>query len=194
MTTYKELLLWLPIILVAIPFLIFLVPQYLGLNAYIVESGSMAPGMPTGSVIYTTSPVDTSNLKEGDVIVFTPNQSRISEKRVTHRIVDIKEGNYTLLFKTQGDANEEPDPGWTPSYNIEGKRVFSLPYLGTIIETSQRPLLLIFFVTIPSIILLREELKKLLDRIEEGGKQGSLKDYVMMNQFISGHLIQHRLF
>lgn len=163
--------LWLPIVIIATPYLLFILPQYLGVEAYIVESGSMAPEMPTGSVIYMED-VSPSEVRVGDVVLFTPNQSRLDAERVTHRVVDIREGNYTLLFKTKGDANPSADPGWTPAYNLEGERAFSIPHLGYLIKASRSPLFILVFVLIPSIFLMKGEIEKLLDNLssDKGGR------------------------
>lgn len=166
----KNLFLWLPIIIIATPYLLFIVPQYLGVDAYIVESGSMAPKMPTGSVVYMNG-IAASDVKVGDVILFTPNQSRLDAERVTHRVVDIREGNYTLLFKTKGDANPSADPGWTPAYNLKGKRAFSIPYLGYLLKASRSPLFILVFVLVPSIFLMKGEIEKIVDNLS-GDEEG----------------------
>jgi len=162
----KNLFLWLPIVLIATPYLLFIVPQYLGLEAYIVESGSMAPEMPTGSVIYMQE-IPADRIKTGDVIVFTPNDSRLDAERVTHRVTDTREGNYTVEFKTKGDANPSPDPGWTPSYKIEGKRAFSIPHLGYLIKASRSPLFITAFIILPSILLMKGQIETLLDQLKD---------------------------
>lgn len=168
--TKKSFFLWLPIVLIATPYLLFLVPQYLGLEAYIVESGSMAPEMPTGSVIYMQeAPAD--EIETGDVIVFKPNDSRLDAERVTHRVVEIREGNYTPEFKTKGDANPSADPGWTPSYNIEGKRAFSIPNLGYLIEASRSPLFITAFILVPAIFLMKGQIGRLLDQLKENRRE-----------------------
>lgn len=166
----RSLFLWLPIVLIATPYLLFLVPQYLGLEAYIVESGSMAPEMPTGSVIYIED-IPANEIVTGDVIVFTPNESRLGADRVTHRVVDVREGNYTLEFRTKGDANPSPDPGWTPSFNVEGKRAFSIPHLGYLIDASRSPLFITVFILLPAIFLMKEQIGKLTDEMKEEKRQ-----------------------
>lgn len=165
-------ILWSLIVAVALPYVLYIPPQHLGANAYIVDSNSMAPNMPKGSVAYTT-PTDTTNIEKGDVIVFTPNNTRIREERVIHRVIDIRQGNYTQHFKTQGDANTQPDPGWTPAYNVKGLRIFHIPYLGRILELTRSPISILLFVTLPSILLIREEIRNILKKIDEGKKENS---------------------
>lgn len=163
-------LIWAALLLFIAPFIVYFVPQYLGFNAYIVESNSMKPVMSQGDVLYETD-VNSQNLEVGDVILFEPNGSRMSEETVAHRIVEIREGNYTLQFKTMGDANAEPDPGWTPSYEVVGKRAFSIPYLGAIITTFTSLPVVLLLVAIPSTILIRNQLIKLMEKTEMGESQ-----------------------
>src|SRR5438445_3420337 len=66
-----------------------------------VLSGSMAPGMPTGSVA-VLAPVDPAGLHLGDVIAYqapTPG-----DPTVTHRVVEILEPGRHPLLRTKGDA------------------------------------------------------------------------------------------
>lgn len=170
-----ERMVWAMLVLFISPFIIYNVPQLLGLDAHIVSSGSMRPTMPPGTVLYE-SPVDPRSLQEGDVIVFETNNSMVPENKVTHRIVDIREGNYTLQFKTMGDANPEPDPGLTPAYKIDGKKMFAIPYLGTVIQLLKSPLSIGLFVALPAAILIRSHVLKLLDALEDDQKVSEIGD------------------
>ena len=157
---------WFLLLLLVTPYIIYLTPQYLGSDAYVVESGSMAPEMPEGSIVYE-SWNDPRSYEVGDVIIFRPNNSGMNEDLVVHRIIDIREGNYTNYFKTQGDANSGPDPGWTPGYNVLGKRNFWIPYLGYyIMFASSRPIIYLI-ILIPAILIVREQLEKLFEALDE---------------------------
>lgn len=166
---------WAMLVIFISPFIIYNVPQLLGLDAHIVSSGSMRPTMPPGTVLYESS-VDPRSLQEGDVIVFETNNSMVPQNKVTHRIVDIREGNYTLQFKTMGDANPEPDPGLTPAYRIDGKKVFAIPYLGTVIKLLKSPLAIGLFVALPAAILIRSHVLKLLDALADDQKVSEIGD------------------
>lgn len=163
---WKEICIWLLLFLLVLPYLIYLGPQLIDMRAYIVESGSMAPEMPKGSIVYE-SWRDPRGYEVGDVVLFRPDNSEIEDDLVIHRITDIREGNYTNYFQTQGDANPEPDPGWTPGYNIIGERTFWIPYLGYyIMFTSSRPVLYLI-ILLPAALIIRNQLENLLDAIEE---------------------------
>lgn len=163
---WAERLVWGILVLFISPFIIYNTPQLLGLDAHVVGSGSMRPTMPPGTVLYE-APVDPNTLKEGDIIVFEPNDTRIASDKVTHRIVDIREGNYSRQFKTMGDANPAPDPGLTPAYKVDGKKVFTIPYLGYVIQVMKSPVAILFFVVVPASVLMRSHLIRLLDAVDE---------------------------
>jgi signal peptidase I len=97
-----------------------------------VLSGSMAPGMPVGSVA-VLAPEDPAAVRVGDVITFqapTPDHPV-----VTHRVVEVLEGGHHPVVRTKGDANRAPDP-W--SARLSGgrawRRVAVIPYAGTAIR------------------------------------------------------------
>jgi signal peptidase len=173
--SWIDILTWVVLLVFVSPFIVYTAPQLLGYNAHIVESGSMRPSMPPGSVMFETS-VNPRNIETGDVIVFRPNDTRMEEDLVTHRVVDIREGNYSLQFRTMGDANSEPDPGWTPDYRVTGKKLFSIPFLGTVISVFQSLPVILAMVGLPSAILIRKELLKILENMEEEDTATSEKD------------------
>lgn len=100
-------------------------PSVFGYHPLIVLSGSMEPTYRVGSVLYYRE-VKAEEIKEGDVITF-----EIEGKVVTHRVIQIEEGEYT----TQGDANESPDGKKVYYEEIKGKvSNSSIPYVGYYIE------------------------------------------------------------
>lgn len=75
------------------------------LRATTMLTGSMAPELPTGSVIIL-APRETSTLQPGDVIAFNPPDS---PDTVIHRIIDIESKNGEIVVTTKGDVNEDVD-------------------------------------------------------------------------------------
>jgi len=167
-----ETLVWTVLVLAATPYILYIVPQIFGADAYIVTSGSMEPRIPEGSVVYEEK-TTTSELEEGDVVLFRPDNSQMEGDIVVHRIVDTKFENYTRQFKTQGDANPEPDPGWTPSYNIVGKKIMSVPYLGEVIQKSNSLPFILGMVVLPTTILLKNQVVKLLKALEQDSQKAT---------------------
>ena len=97
-----------------------------------VLSGSMAPGMPAGSLA-VLAPIDPGAVRVGDVITFeAPIPGR---PIVTHRVVEIVEGGSHPVVTTKGDANATADP-WVA--RVTGspawRRVAVIPHAGTAIR------------------------------------------------------------
>ena len=102
--------------------------RLVGLNPYVVLSGSMEPAYQTGSLIYVKK-VDPFTLEAGDVITFMMNEDTVA----THRIVGVvpdEEDSTVIRFRTKGDANEFEDGTLVHYKNVIGTPVFSIPYLG----------------------------------------------------------------
>ena len=102
-----------------------------------VLGGSMAPGMPVGSVA-VLAPEDPADVYVGDVITFqapTPDHPV-----VTHRVVEILEGGHHPVLRTKGDANRSPDP-WTA--RLDGSTAWQVrlvvPRLGWLIVWLRSP-------------------------------------------------------
>ena len=98
------------------------IPRLSGLQIFHVESGSMEPALPVGSVIYVEK-VQPEEIREGDIITF-----RREDVTVTHRVVEnrLVEGE----FITKGDANEEADMQAVPYASLIGRVKRHIPVLG----------------------------------------------------------------
>ncbi|MBO5323636.1 MAG: signal peptidase I [Oscillospiraceae bacterium] len=111
--------------------------RLVGLQPYVVLSGSMEPTYHVGSLVYVQK-VDYRELKVGDPITYMLDQDTV----VTHRIIEVlvdEEDPNTLRYFTQGDANDIPDGTSVHYKNIIGKPVFSIPYLGFVSNYIQQP-------------------------------------------------------
>ena len=100
-------------------------PRMMGYRPYSIESGSMAPTIPKGSLVFVKNYTQFEDYSVGDVVTFA-DLSR--EKFFTHRIVAIDENS--KLFTTKGDANADVDPSPAESIYAVGKVQFSIPFLG----------------------------------------------------------------
>ena len=97
-----------------------------------VLTGSMAPGMPAGSMAVLV-PIDPGAVRVGDVITY---QAPLPDHRVvTHRVVEIVAGGPHPVLRTKGDANAGADP-WTAqlSGSPAWRRVAVVPWAGTVIR------------------------------------------------------------
>jgi signal peptidase len=121
-----------------------------------VLSGSMEPKIHTGSVVII-SPA--KEYKVGDIITF----GKISKTTTptTHRIAEIKDGK----FVTKGDANNTADMKEVLPKDVVGKVRFSIPYAGFVIDFARKPLGFVILIIIPAVIIIYEELKKVVKEL-----------------------------
>lgn len=123
------------IVVVVVIFAILVVGvRIFGVDVFVVLSGSMEPEFMTGSVIYVTK-VDTSTLKENDVITY-----KLTEKTIaTHRIIEVFEEDGVVKYRTKGDNNEIEDEVPVLPQQVVGTPIFTIPYIGYIISYIQNP-------------------------------------------------------
>ena len=133
--------------------------RLVGIQPYIVTSGSMEPAFHVGSVVYV-KPVDASNLEIGDAITFDIGE----ESLVTHRIASIENEDGNLSFVTKGDANEMADINPVRADQVKGKVIFNIPHLGKFeeyIKTTQGRIIAICIAgMLVVLVALQEFLKK----------------------------------
>ena len=169
--TIKRIWNWISGVLVGIVVLLAVAlvgVRLIGLQPYVVLSGSMEPTYHVGSLIYVKA-VDYKELKTGDPITYMVSQDTV----VTHRIIEVlvdEEDPETIRYFTQGDANDIPDGSSVHYKNIIGKPVFSVPYLGYVSNYIQNPpgqyvaiaagALLIMMVFLPDIFASDEKEEK----------------------------------
>lgn len=169
--TIKKIWNWISNILVGIVVLLAIAlvgVRLIGLEPYVVLSGSMQPTYEVGSLIYVKS-VDHKELKAGDPITFMVSQDTVVTHRIVEVLVDGDDPN-TLLFVTQGDANAAPDGSAVHYKNVIGKPVFSIPYLGYVSNYIQNPpgkyvaisgcVILLLLVFLPDIFTDKDKKKK----------------------------------
>lgn len=139
-TTLKRIWNWVSGILVGIVVVLAIAlvgVRLVGLQPYVVLSGSMEPTYHVGSLIYVKS-VDYKQLKAGDPITYMISQDTVVTHRITEVLVD-EEDPDTLRYFTKGDANDVPDGTSVHYKNIIGKPVFSIPCLGYVSNYIQNP-------------------------------------------------------
>ena len=94
-------------------------PRFLPYQALVVRSGSMAPTIPTGSIVFYHQ-VAATKIKVGEVIAFSkPGEP---SERVTHRVFKIGVGSSGRYFVTKGDANAIPDTTSLPEAAAASRR------------------------------------------------------------------------
>lgn len=90
----------------------YVVPSFLGYERYVITGGSMTGSIDKGSIVFSKD-TPAADLRVGDVITYLPPADSGVSTLVTHRILSMEPGeNGSTVFRTQGDANPDPDP-WT---------------------------------------------------------------------------------
>ncbi|CAN5468131.1 hypothetical protein BH10ACT7_BH10ACT7_20570 [soil metagenome] len=105
----------------------------LGATPLVFRSGSMSPGIPTGSLAVAIS-TPAERLEVGDIVSVLWDHTR-----VTHRLIGtgaIGDGTYRL--QTQGDANPMADAR-TVVVDRADRVVWSAPGLGFLVEAAGKP-------------------------------------------------------
>jgi len=121
-------------------------------HSFVVLSDSMSPAINAGSVV-VVSEVPADRIAEGDVITYVDSQSADGTTRVTHRVVDVETTDGGRQFRTQGDANDDPDPQPVSSSAVIGVVGFHIPLVGYLIDFAGSTTGLISLVVVPAILL-----------------------------------------
>ena len=109
------------------------VPRFVGIQTYVVVTGSMEPSIPVGSLVYA-KPVEPETLQVGDVIVFYSTNAASNGTAqdgaipITHRVVENHVDKGEII--TKGDANESVDMFPAAYINVVGKMLAHVPKLG----------------------------------------------------------------
>ena len=102
-------------------------PRLLGMNEFNVLTGSMSPTYPVGTLVFVQSK-DPYSIRAGEVVSIVMNDKL---DILTHRVVQNNYDDKTIT--TRGDANNSNDSP-TLYDNVVGVVVFSLPYVGAVVD------------------------------------------------------------
>ena len=174
--TIKKIWNWISGVLVGIVVLLAIAlvgVRLIGLEPYVVLSGSMEPTYHVGSLIYVKD-VDPYELESGDVITFMLDEDTVA----THRIVEVvpDENDSTVVrFKTKGDANDAEDGSLVHYKNVIGSPVFTIPKMGYVANYIQNPPGTYIAISAGAILLLLVFLPDLFGSDDEEKKQKQKK-------------------
>jgi len=127
-----------------------------------VLSGSMRPAIDIGSVVVV---MPQKEYKTGDIITFdSANRANIP---TTHRIDNIQIVNGAPVYTTKGDANKTEDGKKRNQSEIEGKVIFTIPYLGYVLDFMKKPLGLALLIFIPALLIIWKETKNIYRELEK---------------------------
>ena len=127
----------------------------------VVLSGSMAPAISVGSlVIIRPAPP----YKIGDVITFGKDGKK--DVPTTHRIVEMRAEAGVMVYVTKGDANEDKDVSEVRENEVIGKVLFTIPYLGYVIDFARKPVGMVLLIIIPAVVVIGDEVRKIVVEIK----------------------------
>lgn len=125
-------------------------PQAFGYQLKTVLSGSMEPGIKTGSIIAVKPVKDKTHFKKGDVITFQADENIL----VTHRIAKVEKNGDSVLYRTKGDNNNAADMDPVLPQNVVAEYTgYTVPYVGYFVDFSQSKNGA-FLLLVPGILLL----------------------------------------
>lgn len=161
----KEIISVLIVAALLTPAIIYVIPFIVdGYYSSVIMSGSMEPAVPVGSIVVTHK-IDVDNVKAGDIIVF-----HRSDSKTLHRVIEKIVENDSYYFKTKGDANETPDPWNVQPEQVQGALLLNIPYYGYLLYYAGTSIGFVLMVIIPAILLIANEVRKIIKLRKEGKK------------------------
>ena len=125
-------------------------PRFLPYQALVVRSGSMAPTIPTGSIVFYRK-IPAARVKVGDIIVF--DRPGVANEKITHRVYRIETGPSGRYFITKGDANGTPDDWQVPAVGTGWIATFHIPTIGYALVDLQSTIGRLLLLVIPALAL-----------------------------------------
>jgi signal peptidase len=126
---------------------------WMGWKFQVIETASMAPRYPAGSLAIV-EPLDPADVRPGMTVVF--EDPLVRGRAVAHRIVKRLPGR-SPVWTTKGDANAEPDPAPVHAAAIQGRVRWAIPEVGRAVSSLHGPWALAFLVGLPLALLLLTE-------------------------------------
>ena len=137
-----------------------------------IRGGSMEPTLGDGSMA-VVQPVETDAIAAGDIVEYA-SPSAPSET-VIHRVVEVVEEGGLLQFRTQGDANNSPDPYLVAPQSIRGRVMLCIPYLGYVMEYVGTPLGRGLLFGIPAVLIILFEARRIVTTVVYLRRKARLK-------------------
>ncbi len=130
----REAALWVVAALGAVCLAFAVASVAFGVTPLIFSSGSMSPGIPTGSLAIAVS-TPASELVPGDIVSVTWSDGH----RVTHRVVSLTaRGGGSVELTTRGDANNIDDAEHQVVTKAD-RVIWSTPGLGFVVDEATKP-------------------------------------------------------
>lgn len=126
-------------------------PNLMGYQLKTVLSGSMEPGIQTGSIIAIKPGGEMTRFQKGDVITFKESEAKL----ITHRVMEVKGTGDNTQYITKGDNNDAADLEPVLAANVVGEyKGFTIPYIGYLLDAAQSKMGAALLLVLPGILLL----------------------------------------
>jgi signal peptidase len=125
-------------------------PHVLPFETMVVQSGSMRPTLPVGSVVIYRHE-SASKVKVGQVILFAAPSGTAA--LVSHRVYAIVDGPKGKYFVTKGDANPEPDNWRIAAVGSGWYAVADVPVLGYALRAIEEPNTKFLLIVVPACLI-----------------------------------------
>ncbi len=128
-------------------------PAFFGYQIKSVLSGSMEPGIQTGSIVALKPGGDMNRFKKGDVITFRNEDNLL----ITHRVVEATMNSATgqAMYRTKGDNNDAPDMNPTRSTNVTAEYTgVTVPFVGYAMNFAVSKAGSVVLMIVPGLMLL----------------------------------------
>ncbi|MNI54170.1 Signal peptidase I W [compost metagenome] len=128
-------------------------PSFFGYQIKTVLSGSMEPGIHTGSIVAIKPGGDMARFHKGDVITFLNAENMLITHRVTGASLNSATGEAT--YTTKGDNNDAADTAAVSSTNVVGEYTgVTVPYVGYAMNFAVSKAGSVMLMIIPGLLLL----------------------------------------
>ncbi|AIM15344.1 signal peptidase [Bacillus sp. X1(2014)] len=125
-------------------------PSIFGYQIKTVLSGSMEPGIKTGSIIVVKPGGDMKRFKKGDIITYKTGDDVI----VTHRVTKVLKDGNEVSYQTKGDNNKTVDMTPVPSNMVVAEYTgLTIPYLGYLADYTKTKMGSALLLILPGILL-----------------------------------------
>jgi signal peptidase len=128
-------------------------PSFFGYEIKTVLSGSMEPGIQTGSIVALKPGGDMNRFKAGDVITFMSEDNIL----ITHRILKATVNSATgeAVYQTKGDHNDGADMAPVLSSNVIAEYTgITVPYIGYAMNFAISRAGSVLLMIVPGLLLL----------------------------------------
>lgn len=149
-------------VLLGISFIGVLVLLAQGYRILVVQSGSMQPAIPVGSIILVKPQSQISGsaaapkFSSGEIITFNAGNALVS-----HRVVTVNEQDGEFYYRTKGDANQTEDSTAVAQSKVLGMTTLTVPVVGRFVNFVKNPAGFLLLVVIPSLFIIASEIIKL---------------------------------